>query len=638
MHRFYEFSAMAEMLRRVYRNMRSSALRAENVLISRSFIFAFFLASAEHRQKLKQYEVESIKTRRVLAAEPRNRDAWTNLGDALRGLHRHEKAVECYERALMLAPENKMLWIKRAAAIRALGKKVGLPDNAANPQDADSWVLRAGSFAVRKLFSDAAHASDRALELDPTHFPATKIGIRSRIRACDWHRREDDKLRIASGLREGRVTIAPLTHRRISDSEEESLALARLVAPSSRANALWKGQRYCHDKIRLAYICAEFYEHAISFALAGLFENHDSARFEICAISLGKTDDSEIRRRIEASFDIFIDAQAMNDAEIAKIIKDMEIDIAIDLSGYAGEGRIGIFSYRPAPVQVNYLAYPGTTGAPYFDYIIADHTVIPSQNRIYYTEQIAYLPDTYQPTDNKRSIPGNGLSRSEAGLPESGFVFACFNQETKFSPEVFAVWMRILSAIDGSVLWLLSLNHQAAENLRREACSCGVAPERLILAPPIQRDKHLARISLADLFLDTLPYNAHATTCDALWAGLPVLTCLGKAFPGRVAASALYAMGLPELVTTSLSEYEKLAITLAHDHERLAAIRERLMGNRITEPLFDTVRYTRNLESAYTTMWERQQNGMPPAGFSVTDRADGIAEKLDSETAIIRKP
>jgi predicted O-linked N-acetylglucosamine transferase (SPINDLY family) len=238
-----------------------------------------------------------------------------------------------------------------------------------------------------------------------------------------------------------------------------------------------------------------------------------------------------------------------------------------------------------------------------------------------------YLPHTYQPTDNAQSISSDVPSRSEAGLPGTGFIFACFNQETKFSPEVFGVWMRVLLAVDKSVLWMLSLSQQSAENLRREAVSCGVAPERLIFARPVPRDKHLARIRLADLFLDTLPYNAHATACDALWAGLPVLTCLGMAFPGRVAASGLYAMGLPELVAASLPEYEKLAITLAHDREQLAVIREKLAINRIAEPLFDTARYTRNLESAYTIMWERQQKGMPPADFSVTDRPNAVLGK-----------
>jgi predicted O-linked N-acetylglucosamine transferase (SPINDLY family) len=612
---------MAAGSRRGYRILRSLIVRAQNALITRSTFIAPILASPEHRQKLKQYETARLNARRILAAEPSNRDAWTKLGDALRGLGRHREAIACYERALMFAPENKLLWQKRAITIETLGKKVSLPDAAINPRDADSWVLRAGALAAQKRFADAAEACDKALKLDPAHVQAMRIGIRSRLRACDWRKREDDKLRIASGLGEGRVLVAPLTHRRLSDSEEDNLILGRLQAPPPDPIALWRGEIYRHDRVRLAYICAEYCEHAIAFALAGVFEHHDRQRFELYAISLGKDDDSQMRQRIEAAFDHFVDAQAMDDAGIARFIRDREIDIAVDISSFAGDGRLGILSRRPAPIQVNYLAYPGTIGAPYFDYIIADQTVIPSWNCVHYSEQVVYLPHTYQPTDNKNPVSENAPSRSEAGLPESGFVFACFNQEPKFSPEVFAVWMRILLAVEGSVLWLLSINRQAADNLRREAQSRGVAPERLIFAPPVQRDRHLARIRLADLFLDTLPYNAHATACDALWAGLPVLTCLGKAFPGRVAASGLYAVGLPELVTASLAEYEALAVSLAHDRARLAAIREKLSRNRGSEPLFDTARYTRNLEAAYATMCERLQNGMPPASFSVNDCA-----------------
>lgn len=610
---------MAGELSRVFRILRSQATRVQNALIIRSSVFAILLASAEHRQKLNAYKVASISARRTLAAEPRNREAWTQLGDALRSLSRPGEAVKCYERALMLAPEDRRLWQKRAIAMQAAGKKVRLPDCVTNPRTAQSWIMRAGAFAAQKRFSEAAEACDKALALEPAHYQAMRMGIRFRIRACDWRKREHDKRLVTNSLREGLVLVAPLTHRRLSDSEAESLVVGRQSAPPPDPAALWKGTPYNHERIRLAYVCAEFREHAISFALAGLFEHHDRKRFELYAISLGRDDGSNMRRRIEASFDQFIDAHDMNDAEVAQLIKNAEVDIAADLSSFIGEGRLGIFSRRPAPIQVNYLAYPGTIGAPYFDYIIGDQTVIPGHNRVHYAEQVVYLPHTYQPTDNRHPVSDNLPSRSAAGLPETGFVFACFNRETKFSPEVFAVWMRILLAVDGSVLWLYSLDRQVAEGLRQEAQSHGVAPERLIFAHPLRRDLHLARIQLADLFLDTLPYNAHATACDALWAGLPLLTCLGDAFPGRVAASGLYAVELPELVTASLAEYEKLAIELAQDTTRLTAIRGKLSRNRFTKPLFDTPRYTRNLESAYITMWERQRNGLPPASFCVSD-------------------
>jgi predicted O-linked N-acetylglucosamine transferase (SPINDLY family) len=325
-----------------------------------------------------------------------------------------------------------------------------------------------------------------------------------------------------------------------------------------------------------------------------------------------------MRRRIEAAFDRFIDVQSMSDAAVARMLRELEIDILVDLNGFTGEMRGGILARRAVPVQVNYLGYPGTMGVPFIDYIIADHVVIPRENRIHYSEQVVYLPHAYLPNDRKRPITENTPSRIEVELPETGFVFACLNHSYKIGPEMFDVWMRLLRDIEGSVLWLRTTNAAAMSNLRREAEARGVAPERLVFAPAVSRtEDHLARLRAADLFLDTQPYNAHATACDALWAGLPVLTCPGNTFPARVAASLLHAVGLPELVTASLAEYEELARTLAQDPKRLAAIKAKLMRNRDTEPLFDTARFTRYLESAYTTMWERQQANLPPESFVV---------------------
>jgi protein O-GlcNAc transferase len=308
----------------------------------------------------------------------------------------------------------------------------------------------------------------------------------------------------------------------------------------------------------------------------------------------------------------------MSDAEVAALLRELEVDIAVDLNGYIGEPRTGILARGVAPVQVNYFGYPGTMGAPFIDYVIADRMVIPPELRVHYSEHVVYLPHSYLPNDRKRPIAENTPSRSVAGLPEAGFIFACHNAAHKIGPEMFNIWMRLLRTIEGSVLWLSSLNPSAIGNLRREAKAQNIAPGRLIFAPRLPRaEDHLARLRLADLSLDTLPYNAHATACDALWAGLPVLTCRGKTFPGLVATSLLHAIGLPELVTASLAEYEQLALALARDPERLASIKGKLMRNRDTKPLFDTERLTRDLESAYTTMWERQQAGLAPASFAV---------------------
>jgi predicted O-linked N-acetylglucosamine transferase (SPINDLY family) len=352
--------------------------------------------------------------------------------------------------------------------------------------------------------------------------------------------------------------------------------------------------------------------------MAGIFEHHDRTRFETAAISWGAPDRSEMRTRLTAVFDRFIDIERETDARVARTLRDMEIDIAVDLMGFTGECRPGILALRPAPVQVNFLGYPGTMGAPYIDYLIADRVVIPEGEQQHYSENVVYLPDSYLPIDSSRLISSPVPARHEAGLPETGFVFASFNNSYKFSPEMFAVWMRLLHAVQGSVLWLSAGNPAVARNLAREAEARGVEGGRLIFAPFMPRpEDHLARLKLADLFLDTLPYNAHATAGDALLAGLPVLTCKGSSFAGRVAASLLHSAGLTELTTESLADYEALALELAREPTMLALMKTKLARNRSTYPLFDTARFTRHIEAAFATMAERSRRGEWPAPFAV---------------------
>ena len=358
----------------------------------------------------------------------------------------------------------------------------------------------------------------------------------------------------------------------------------------------------------------------MSSLIVGTFEHHSKVQFETTAISLRPGDRSETRQRTEAAFDRFLDAHAMPNAEIARMLRALEIDIAINLNGYPGHPTSDIFAHRPAPIQVTYLGYPGTAGAPFIDYIVADHLVIPTENQIYYSEKVAYLPHSYLPNDRKRRIAEQKPTRSELGLPERGFVFACFHEKQKLNPAMFDVWMRLLRAIEGSILWLRFSNPTVMSSLRHEAKMRGVAPERLVFARRLQRlEDYLAALSVADLFLDVHPYNAHSTACDALWAGLPVLTYRGQSFSSRVAASLLHAIGMPEQVTSSLGEYEELALALARDPRSLAAVRAKLARNRDSEPLFDTAGFTRYLESALTTMWQRHHAGLPPASFTVAN-------------------
>jgi protein O-GlcNAc transferase len=350
---------------------------------------------------------------------------------------------------------------------------------------------------------------------------------------------------------------------------------------------------------------------------AGMFEQHRRDAFETMGISIGRAAGDAMRRRLMSSFETFVDCRNDSDRAVAESLVRHEVDIAIDLSGYTGDSRPEIFSYRPAPVQVSYLGFSATLGAPYIDYIIGDLIVMPFEHQPFYSEKIVRLPETYFVDGRERLIADETPSRRELGLPDDGFVFCCFNNNYKITPEIFDVWMRLLEQVDGSVLWLLRANPEAEANLRREATRRGIVPERLVFAPRLDLPRHLARHRRADLFLDTPLYNAHATANDALWTGLPVLTCLGKALAGRVAASLLRAVGLPELITENLGDYEALALRLATAPAELAAIKATLAANRDTKPLFDTERFTRHIELAYQTMHERHQRRLPPESFAV---------------------
>jgi protein O-GlcNAc transferase len=335
-------------------------------------------------------------------------------------------------------------------------------------------------------------------------------------------------------------------------------------------------------------------------------------------VSFGVDDKSEMRARVETGFEHFVDVRYKSDFEIATLLKENEIDIAVDLMGFSGYCRPGTFALRPAPVQVNYLGYPATMGADFIDYILADPVLIPEEMRIHYHEKVVYLPDSYMPSDSKRPVAARAPTRAEAGLPEEGFVFCCFNNAGKFGPETFGVWMRLLDKVEKSVLWLSDPGPAAVRNLEREAAASGIAAGRIVFAPPMPtQEDHLARIGLADLFVDTLPYNAHTTASDALWAGVPVVTTPGGTLAGRVAASLLQAIGLPEMVAQSLDAYESVALNLARDPSALRALKAKLERNRKTYPLFDTVRFTRHLEAAYANMWERRQRGQEPASFAI---------------------
>jgi predicted O-linked N-acetylglucosamine transferase (SPINDLY family) len=432
---------------------------------------------------------------------------------------------------------------------------------------------------------------------------------------ASWESADADLGRLRSNL-EG---ATPFSLLGVIDDPEALLRSNRAFAQSIPAagSPLWKGQKYRHAKIRIAYLSADFHTHATAYLIAELIELHDRDAFEVIGVSFGPEDHSELRARLRGAFDEFVDVSERSDLEIAQYLLAHEVDIAIDLKGYTRHSRPGMLALRPAPIQVNYLGYPSTMGASFIDYLVADPVVVPPEHRSSYSEKIAFLPNCYQVNDRKRPIDVRTPSRREERLPEDAFVFCSFSGTWKITPEFFSLWMRLLQAVPGSVLWLIEQNRWAVDNLRREAAARGIATERLVFAPFAANPRHLARHRLADLFLDTLPCNAHTTASDALWAGLPVLTCMGRSFAGRVGASLIHAVGLPMLVAESMEDYEQTALELARNPARLASLRAALLRNGPTSALFDTTRFCRDLETAYRLMWRRHQRGESPEDFTV---------------------
>jgi predicted O-linked N-acetylglucosamine transferase (SPINDLY family) len=560
-------------------------------LAVRPLYFEALMARGVARMALHRYEDGLEDFDAILAVEPEKAGAWNNRGCALQGMSRNEDALACFEKASSLKPDFFEALVSGGSVLAAL-----------------------------KRYEEAAKNYEKALGINPDLAYVPGNLVLYRLQCCDWQHLDRDRARISAGIRAGKPVIQPFINVTLSASMADQLQCAR----SSIAyqwpkpdRALWRGEPYRHEKVRVAYISADFREHAVARLVAGLFEQHDRSRFETAAISLVPNDGSAMGRRLRGAFDHFIDADRQSDEQVASLLRRMEIDVAVDLMGFTSGCRPGILGFRPAPVHANFLGYPGTMGAPYVDYIIADRIVIPDEHRRFYTEKIVTLPDAYQCNDRGRAIAETTPSRAELDLPEHAFVFCCFNNSNKLTPEVFAVWMRLLQQVDESLLWLLHDNETATRNLRREAEARGVSSGRLVFAPRVGPPEHLARHRVADLFLDTLPYGAHTTASDALWTGLPVLTCLGTTFAGRVASSLLHAAGLPELVTNSLEEYEGLALKLARDRDSLPELRKKLTRNRDTCALFDTARFTRRFEAALMTMRQRQREGKPPAHFGL---------------------
>ena len=622
-------------------------------------------AEAHHNRgntlkELKRLEDALDSYDRALKIRPDYVEAWNNRGNALKELRRPSEALGSYDRALNIKPDAAAVHYNRGVALLELGqpeealnsfdralkirpeyaeahhnrgralKELGRLDEALDsydralkirPEYAEAACNRGNALHELKRLDEALESYDRASRIAPDLAFLHGALLHTKMKLCDWSDLDVRVPRLLAGIENGEDTAEPFPVIGLTDSS----ALLR------KAAEIWVRDKYPanpalphvtkrerHARPRVGYFSADLRNHVMASLITELFELHDKARFEFFAFSFGPDHNDQMRQRISAAFEHFVDVRRVSDRDVALQSRKLEIDIAVDLNGFTQNSRPGIFALRAAPLQVNYLGYPGTMGAEYIDYLIADGTLIPAARQQDYSEKIAYLPDSYQVNDRKRAIADQAFSREDWGLPRAGFVFCCFNNNYKITPGTFDGWMRILQQVDDSVLWLLEDNTTAARNLRKEASARGVRAERLIFAGRMPPPEHLARHRLADLFLDTLPYNAHTTASDALWAGLPVLTCMGEAFASRVAASLLKAIALPELITTTTAQYETLAVSLAASPQRLQDIRDRLERNRLTTPLFDTPRFTKHIEDAFLQMYERYQAGLPPDHIHVS--------------------
>ncbi len=511
----------------------------------------------------------------VLAAHPGNFQAMSNRGNILRILRRPTEALACIDAALALMPQDPQIQYNRVLTLHQMGR-----------------------------FAEAKPALDRLLALSSGHPSIFGEALESALHLGDWGRRTRLAAETPARVTDGITKVPPLTLMRYGSDPALLLRSARDTTTGLTpkvTDTLWSGEAYHHDRIRVAYLSFDFRIHPVANQLTQILETHDRTRFEIIGIAPGPDDGSETRARMIRALDQFHDVRMFTHRRIAETLRALEVDIVVDLNGHTEGACFPALAFRPCPVQATWLGYPGTTGAGFMDYLIADRIVAPLAQQQFYSEKLVHLPNSFFPMDTTRNV-GDAPARAEEGLPRDGFVFCCFNTNWKIIPPVFDIWMKLLRDVPGSTLWLKDYGENLAAALRREAAARGVAPERLVFAKNAPFERHLARHRLADLFLDTLPYNAHATAADALWSGLPVLTQMGDIFPGRVCASLLTAGGLPELIALSPEEYEATALALARDPSRLKAIRDKLLANRIAAPLFDMTLFTRDLEAAYEKM------------------------------------
>jgi len=617
--------------------------------------------------QLQRAEQALLRLERAVQLAPGLPLALNNLGNALRSLQRPEEALRCYQQALMQAPDSAeilancglaladlqrygpalqryecalkqrpdiaQIWCGRADALRALRRA---PEALADyeqalrlqPTLADALFGAAMSLLELYRWEQALGYLQRVRALDPNYPHAQGYRLHARLRICEWGELARDRAEVMAAVAQGLAADVPFSFLALTDSAAAQLQCARSFAADRYPARAAASQPVVakHERIRLAYVSGDLGQHAVARLLVGVFERHDRQRFEVNAIALRAADERPFGRRVRSAFDRFVDVSSKGDAEIAALMREMQIDIAIDLAGFTEVQRTGLFARRCAPIQVNYLGFPGTMGAAYMDYIVADEFIIPQGSQRHYAEQVVYLPDCFQSADDRRAMPVRP-ARAQLGLPESALVCCSLNNSYKYNERMLDIWARVLRQVPGSVLWLLAPDATTERNLRREAAARGIVPDRLHFSRRVPYEDYLSQLGCADLYLDTLPFNAGATAGDVLWAGVPLLTCAGDAFAARMAGSVLLAAGVPELVTFSREEYERRALELLGAPTRLAELRRRVEAARTSSALFDTERYCRALEAAYEVMWRRSQGGESPAAIRLGAAAEAMACK-----------
>jgi len=537
---------------------------------------------------LKLYSEALLQYDKALQINQAFPDCLVNKGEALRILRRYDEAIAHYDKALSLKPDYAEGWSNKGVTLNEL-----------------------------KRYDEAIAHYDKALSLKPDIDWTYGDLLHAKMKIGHWSGLKDDLGIVFKKLLNGKKITSPFALLAFSEDafllkkSSETYAQSKYPENSALGNIPRSTKK---EKIRLAYFSPDFRNHPVAYLTSELFEMHDRNQFEVFAFSLQQPlNGDETSSRLRNGFDKFIDVHSMSDLDIARLAREFSIDIAVDLAGPTQYSRTGIFSYRAAPIQVNWLGYPGTIGADFMDYIVADRTIIPESHQEAYVEKVVYLPDTYMVDDSKRAPSARVFTRKECGLPENTFVFCCFNNDYKYNPEVLDRWSQILCKVENSVLWISENNEEFKKNIKAEFENRGIDSSRVIFAKRLElMADHLARYTLADLFLDTHPYSAHTTAVDSLKAGIPVLTLKGQSFASRVAASVLHAVGLPELIADTKEEYETLAIQLATNPQQLLALKQKLSTNRLTCPLFNTTLFTRNLEAAYSQMYKRYQENLKP--------------------------